>query len=45
MVSGEQMRPDDPDKFAGVDDFGLLPELWEMARIAGDQVVREGGVV
>jgi len=38
------MRPDDADKFAGGDDFGFLPELWEMALIAGDQVVRAGGV-
>ena len=38
------MRTDDADKFAGVDDFGFLPELWEMALIAGDQVVRAGGV-
>src|SRR3989475_8562124 len=38
------MRPDDADKFAGVDDFGFLPELWEMALIAGDQVVRAGGI-
>jgi hypothetical protein len=42
--SGEQMRPDDADKFAGVDDFGFLPELWEMALIAGDQVVRAGRI-
>ena len=39
------MRPDDADKFAGADDFGFLPELWEMALIAGDQVVRAGGRV
>ena len=38
------MRPDDTDKFAGADDFGFLPEFWEMALIAGDQVVRAGGV-
>jgi len=38
------MRPDDADKFARVDDFGFLPELWEMALSAGDQVVRAGGV-
>src|SRR3989442_5483287 len=39
------MRPDDADKFAGADDFGFLPEFWEMALIAGDQVVRAGGRV
>ena len=44
MVLGEQMRPDDADEFAGSDDFGFLPELWEMALIAGDQVVRAGGI-
>ncbi len=38
------MRADDTDQFAGVDDFGFLPELWEMALIAGDQIVRAGGV-
>ncbi len=38
------MRPHDADKFAGADDFGFLPELWEMALIAGDQVVRTGGI-
>ena len=38
------MRPDDTDQFAGADDFGFLPEFWEMALIAGDQVVRAGGV-
>src|SRR5258707_8484384 len=43
-ILGEQMRTDDTDKFAGVDDFGFLPELWEMPLIAGDQVVRAGGV-
>ena len=41
---GEQMRPDDADQFAGADDFGFLPELWKVALIAGDQVVRAGGV-
>ncbi len=38
------MRPDDVDKFAGSDDFGFLPKLWEMALIAGDQVVRVRGI-
>ncbi len=38
------MRPDDADEFPGRDDFGFLPELWEMALIAGDQVVRAGGI-
>ena len=38
------MRADDADQFAAGDDFGFLPELWEMALIAGDQVVRAGGV-
>lgn len=38
------MRPDDADEFAGSYDFGFLPELWEMALIAGDQVVRAGGI-
>jgi hypothetical protein len=41
---GKQMGPDDTDKFAGADDFGFLPELWEVALIAGDQVVRSGVV-
>jgi hypothetical protein len=44
LVSGEQMRPDDADEFAGSDDFSFLPELWEMPRIAGDQVVCTGGI-
>jgi hypothetical protein len=30
------MRADDADQFAGGDDFGFLPELWEMALIASD---------
>ena len=38
------MRSDDADEFAGSDDFGFLPELWKMALIAGDQVVRAGGI-
>jgi hypothetical protein len=38
------MRSDDAHKFPGSDDFGFLPELWEVALIAGDQVVRAGGV-
>jgi hypothetical protein len=38
------MRPDDADEFAGRDDFGFLPELWQMALIAGDQVVRASGI-
>ena len=38
------MGPDDADEFAGRDDFGFLPELWEMALVAGDQVVRAGGI-
>ncbi len=33
------MRADDADQFAGGDDFGFLPELWEMALIAGDQMI------
>ena len=38
------MGADDADKFARVDDFGFLPELWEMPLIAGDQVVCSGRV-
>lgn len=38
------MRADYTDEFAGSDDFSFLPELWEMPRIAGDQVVCTGGV-
>ena len=38
------MRPDDPDEFAGSDDFGFLPELWEMPRIARNQVVCARGI-
>jgi hypothetical protein len=38
------MRPDNADEFAGSDDSGFLPELWEMALVAGDQVVRAGGI-
>jgi len=34
----------DADEFAGRDYLGLLPELWEMALVAGDQVVGAGGV-
>ncbi len=41
---GQQMRPDDTDKFAGTDDFGFLPELPKMALVPGDQVGRAGGV-
>jgi hypothetical protein len=44
LVLGEQMRADDGDEFAGRDDFGVLPELWEMALIAGNQIVCAGGV-
>jgi hypothetical protein len=32
------MRADNADEFTRGDDFGFLPELWEMALIAGDQV-------
>lgn len=38
------MRADDANEFAGVDDFGFLPELWEMALVAGDQIVRTGSI-
>ena len=38
------MRPDNADEFAGSDDSGFLPELWEMALVAGDQIVRAGGI-
>ena len=38
------MRADDADEFVGGDDFGFLPELWEMALIAGNRVVCAGGV-
>ena len=38
------MWANDADEFAGGDDIGFLPELWEVALIAGDQVVRAGGV-
>lgn len=38
------MRTDDAYEFAGSDDFSFLPELWEMPRIAGDQVVCTGGI-
>jgi hypothetical protein len=38
------MRADDADEFARGDDFGFLPELWEMALIASDQVIGAGGV-
>jgi len=38
------MRPDDADEFAGVDDFRLLPELWKMALVGSDQVVRAGSI-
>src|ERR1700686_2584529 len=43
-ASGEQMRTDDADEFAGSDDFGFLPELWEMALVAGYQGGRAGGI-
>jgi hypothetical protein len=43
-LKGQQMRPVDADEFARSYDFGFLPELWEMALIAGDQVVRAGGI-
>lgn len=38
------MRPDDADEFAGSDDLGFLPELWEMPRIASNQVVCTGRI-
>jgi len=38
------MRPDDAHEFAGSDEFCFLPEFWEMALIAGDQVVGAGGI-
>jgi hypothetical protein len=44
LVLGKQMRPDDAYEFAGADDFGSLPKLWEMGLIPGNQVVRAGGV-
>ena len=42
--SPKKMRSDDTEKLARADDLGVLPELWEMALIAGDQVVRAGGI-
>ena len=38
------MRADDADEFAGGDNCGFLPELWEMALIASNQVIDAGGV-
>ncbi len=38
------MRRYDGDELAGCDDLGLFPEFWEMALVAGDQIVGAGGV-
>ena len=38
------MGADNADEFAGADDFGFLPKVWEMALIAGDQVIGAGRV-
>src|SRR6266478_3204157 len=40
----EEVRGYDADEFAGGDYFGLLPELWKMALVAGYQVVSAGSV-
>jgi len=38
------MRGNDADELAGSDDHGFLPELWEMALVDGDEIVRAGGI-
>jgi hypothetical protein len=38
------MRRRDTDELAGCDDLGLLPELWEVPLISGDEVVGACGV-
>ena len=38
------MRPDNADEFAGSDNFSFLPELREMPRTPGNQVVCTGGI-
>src|SRR5882724_4376112 len=40
----EKVRGYDADEFAGCDYLGLLPELWKMALVAGDQIVGASGV-
>src|SRR5258705_8556300 len=40
----DKVRGYDADEFAGRDYLGLLPELWKMALVAGDQVVGTGNV-
>jgi hypothetical protein len=38
------MRRDQVNKFLGRNDFGFLPELWEMFLITGDQIICPRGV-
>ncbi len=38
------MRGYENDELAGRDDLGFFPEAWEMALVAGDEIVRAGGV-
>jgi len=40
----DEVRGYDADEFAGCDYLGLLPELWKMALVGGDQIVGAGGV-
>ena len=40
----DKVRGDNADEFAGCDDLGLLPEVWEMPLVPCDQVVGAGGV-
>lgn len=39
-----RVRGNDADEFAGRDYLRILPELWKMPCVAGDQVVGAGGV-
>ena len=43
-VLWEQMGGHDGEEFAGGNHFGFLPELGEVALVAGDEVVGAGGV-
>jgi hypothetical protein len=41
---GDYMRSDQCHEFAGSNDFGLLPELWEMALVARHKIIGSGGI-
>jgi hypothetical protein len=43
-TSLDKVRGYDADEFAGCDDLGLLPELWKMPLVTGDEVIGAGRV-